>query len=81
MTNWRMFNGWSCSRGVSPIDLRYSDFCDLVYFWLSENKDKKEQDELDTALETPPASEIQSVEYDAPGWSREEQMAAFDAWI
>jgi hypothetical protein len=47
-----------------------------VYYWASRNADEADQAKLDEVLGTPPPGEIA----EAPGWSREEQMAAFEAF-
>lgn len=74
--NWAVFNGWCVSRRVRPLRLELADFCDLVYYWLSRNADADEQAKLDEVIGTPPAGE----DGEAPGWSREETMAAFNAF-
>ena len=61
---------------MRPLKLDFADFCDLVYYWMSRNADEAEQAKLDEALAMPPAGETA----DAPGWSREEKMAAFNAF-
>lgn len=76
MEYWATFNGWCLSNGTRPLKLGFADFCDLVYFWASRHADEAERAKLDETLGKPPAGE--NVE--APGWSREEQMAAFNAF-
>jgi hypothetical protein len=76
MENWVLFNGWAISQGVRPLRLRIDDFCDLVYYWAARNADEADQAKLDEILGTPPEGQ----EGDAPGWSREEQLAAFHAF-
>lgn len=61
---------------MKPLQLSPADFCDLVYYWMARNADEKERAKLDEALGAPPEGEVG----DAPGWSREEQMAAFNAF-
>jgi hypothetical protein len=74
--NWDMFNGWCVHSGVRPLKLDYADFCDLVYYWASRNATEAEQAKLDEYLGDPPEGE----EAEAPGWSYEEQMAAFNSF-
>jgi hypothetical protein len=76
MEHWALFNGWCLTHGFPPLKSDFADFCDVVYYWLSRNADEAEQAKLDEVLGTPPAGEIA----EAPGWSREEQMAAFNAF-
>jgi hypothetical protein len=71
-----MFNGWALTHGVKPLKLDIADFCDVVYYWASRNADEADQAKLDEVLGKPPPGE----NAEAPGWSREEQMAAFEAF-
>lgn len=77
-----MFNGWCVSNGVHPFKLDWADYCDLAYFWLAQHADDESLQKFDEIVGTPPENETseEAATYEAPGWSREEQMAAFMAF-
>jgi hypothetical protein len=74
--NWWLFNGYCQVNGFNPFKSDFADFCDVAYYWMSRNLDEAEQAKLDEMLGTPPLGDIS----DAPGWSVEEQMDAFNAF-
>lgn len=76
VNQWALFNGWCLTHGFKPLKSDFADFLDVVYYWLSRSADEAEQAKLDQTLSTPPAGETA----EAPGWSREEQLAAFMAF-
>lgn len=77
MQYWTTFNGWCLTRSVRALDLDFADFCDLVYYWASRHADEAERAKLDEVLGDPPKGEAVA---EKPGWSREEQMAAFNSF-
>ena len=76
MNQWALFNGWCLTHEFKPLKADFADFCDVAYYWMSRNLDEAEQAKLDEMLSTPPDGKTE----EAPGWSREEQMAAFNAF-
>lgn len=77
MEHWAFFNGWCVANGVKPLKLSMADFCDLVYYWASRHASEEEQAKLDETIGEPPEGEEGA---ETPGWSREEQLAAFYAF-
>ena len=73
---WPTFDGWCASRNVDPLVLDIDRFCNLIYFWLTQNVDERRRREIDTQLERVPPGE-DPVEDST--WSAEAEMAAFTA--
>lgn len=48
--NWPLFDGWCASRNVEPLRLPWQRFLNLVYFWATQGKDKKELREFDSEI-------------------------------
>ena len=62
-------------RRVEPLELPPDRFCNLVYFWLAQNRDEDGMRELDRELSMPlpgrPAATASGV------WTPEAEMEAF----
>lgn len=81
IAHWASFNGWCHTHGVKPLEIDLADLCDVTYYWLTRNADEEEKAKIDETLSTAPQG-VTGVraggdDYEAPGWSVEDQM---DAW-
>lgn len=74
------FSGWMLSKGWRPDDLTVMEFCDLIYWRLIEHADDKRKGEVDSKLfRPPPGTEISPEELEGTVWSRDEELASFQA--
>lgn len=73
-----MFDGWCASRNVNPLDLPVDRFCNLVYFWATQNMKDDTKADFDRFLSQPVAgSGAQGVREATGMWSRESELAQF----
>lgn len=52
-----MFDGWCASRSVDPLELPWSRFLNLVYYFITRNLDKDKKKEVDDILSRPAREE------------------------
>lgn len=71
---WGSFDGWAASRGVDPVDLPLDRYCNLVYFWLTQNAPPEKREEVDEMLYRD--AEGKPSEDSGP-WAAEAELAAF----
>lgn len=71
---WALFDGWSVSRGIDPLDLPLDRYCSFVYYWVMSNMDEEEAEKFESKLWMPPKGEAAPEQ--GP-WSPESETAAF----
>lgn len=49
-SNWSLFDGWCASKNTDPVGLPWHRFLNLVYFWATQGKDKKQLDAFNGEL-------------------------------
>lgn len=76
IANWGEINGECIYRGIKPLKLSPSDFCDLILYFVTRNMDQKEQDAFGRKLYLPPRGV--EPDDDLPYWGLNAEIEAFN---
>ena len=79
VANWETLDGYAAAHGMKPLRLMELErFCNYVWYMMTRNGEKKDNDQLRAKLWVPPPKSEAPIPKNSP-WSAEAETAAFRA--